>query len=184
MEPTASSSLVNRAIGAAMLNVDTYEEVEADRTATSQAAMVVLAVAVASAIGNYGEGSPGMLAGVLGAFTGWLIWAGVTNLVGTRLLGGTADWGELLRTLGFAQAPGVLAILGVVPLFGGFIGLVVSIWVLVAGVIAIRQALDVSTGKAVITALLSMVVVFVAAVGIGLVLGTAVGATRFLTGSG
>ena len=183
MEPTASSSLVNRAIGAAMLNVDTYEEVEADRTATSQAAVVVLAVAVASAVGSYGQGSSGMLAGVLNAFVGWLVWAGVTNLVGTRLLGGTADWGELLRTLGFAQAPGILLALGVIPLFGGFIGLAVSIWVLVAVIIAIRQALDFSTGTAVATALVSMVVVFLAAIAVGMLLGTAVGAASILTGS-
>ena len=168
---------MNRAIGAAMLDVNAYEEVEADTGATGQAAAVVLIVAVCSAVGSSGEGSAGMLGGALGALLGWLVWAGVTNLVGTRLLGGTADWGELLRTLGFAQAPGVLLILGIVPILGGFVGPGVGIWVLVAGVIAIRQALDFSTGKAVITALISAVMVFAVAVGIGMLLGTAMGMT-------
>jgi hypothetical protein len=182
MDANAPRSVVTRAIGAAMLDIDTYEEVEADTTATAQAGMVVLAVAVASALGASGEGSPGMVAGVLNAFAGWLIWAGVTNLVGTRLLGGTADWGELLRTLGFAQAPGVLLILGIVPLLGGVIQLGVGIWILVAGVIAIRQALDVSTGRAIAAALISMVFVVAAAVAVGIVLGTAVGVASLFTG--
>ena len=182
MEAPTSRGVVSRAIGAAMLDVDTYEEVEADQSATGQAALVVLTVAVASAIGASGSGSNGVLGAVLSAFMGWLIWAGVTNLVGTRLLGGTADWGELLRTLGFAQAPGVLLVLGIVPLLGFFVGLGVWVWMLLTGLVAIRQALDFSTGKALITAVVSMVVVFVASVAIGTVLGVGVGVTSALTG--
>jgi hypothetical protein len=92
--------------------------------------------------------------GVVGAIVGWLIWAGVTYLIGAKLLGGTATWGELLRTLGFAQAPGVLSVLGIIPIVGGVVRVAVTIWILIAGVIAIRQALDVSTEKAVLTAVL------------------------------
>ena len=73
-----------------------------------------------------------------------------------RLFRGTADWGELLRTVGFAQAPGVLYALGIIPLLGGLVRLVVAIWVAIAGVIAVRQALDISTGKAVATVLLAI----------------------------
>jgi len=88
------------------------------------------------------------------AFVGWLLWAGITYLIGDKLLGGTATWGELLRTLGFAQAPGVLSILGIIPFFGGLVRVAVFIWLLATGIVAIRQALDFSTGKAVATALL------------------------------
>ncbi|MBT8403079.1 MAG: YIP1 family protein [Gemmatimonadetes bacterium] len=177
MEASTSRSLVSRAIGAALLDVDVYEEVEADRSATGQAATVVLAVAVANVIGSWGAGGAGIAGGVNAAFLGWLLWAGVTNIVGTRLMGGTADWGELLRTLGFAQAPGVLAVVGIIPLLGWIAGIGIWVWTVVAGVIAIRQALDFSTGKAVITALISMVVVFVAMMAIGTVLGVGVGVT-------
>lgn len=178
----APGSLVSRAIGAALLDVPTYEAVEADRSATSQAATVVLLVAVAGAIGASGEGSGGMAAAVLQAFAGWLIWAGVTNLVGTRLLGGTADWGELLRTLGFAQAPGILGFLGAVPLLGGSVSFVLGFWILVTGIVAIRQALDVSTGAAVLTAVISMIVVIAAAVTIAVVLGVGVGLATVVLG--
>lgn len=157
MAEVTRGSLVQRMIGASMLNVATYEEVEADRTATGQAAAVVAIVAVATAIGAIGEGSGGIIAGLLSAFVGWLVWSAITYFVGTRLFGGTADLGEMLRTIGFAQSPGVLNVLGIIPLLGGLVRFAVFIWILVAVVIAIRQALDFSTGKAVATALVGAV---------------------------
>jgi hypothetical protein len=153
----AQGDLVQRMLGAATLNVDTYEEVEADETATMQAAAVVAMVAVASAIGNIGGPGGSLLGAPIGAILGWLAWAGVTYFIGTKLFQGTATWGELLRTIGFAQSPGLLYFLTIVPLVGLFVRPVVWVWMLVAGVIAIRQALDVSTGKAVLTALLGFV---------------------------
>ena len=153
----AERSMIDRMKGAAMLDVATYEEVEADTEATKQAAGVVAIVAICSAIGGYGGGGRGMLGGVVTALFGWLVWSGVTYLIGTRLFKGEATWGELLRTIGFAQAPGVLMILGLIPLFGGMLRLALFVWVLAAGIIAIRQALDVTTGKAVLTALLGWV---------------------------
>jgi hypothetical protein len=152
-------SWTDRMKGAALLNNDTYEEVEADQTATGQAAGVVALVAVAQAIGGAGEGGSGILAGAISALLGWLLWAGITYLIGAKLLGGTATWGELLRTLGFAQTPGVLYVLGFIPVLGGIIRFAVAIWVLITGVIAIRQALDVGTGKAVLTAVLGWLVI-------------------------
>src|SRR5215213_7738826 len=149
------ASITERMKGAAMLDVATYEEVEADTTATGQAAVVVGIVAVCSAIGAIGRGgAAGIIGALIVAFVGWLLWAGITYLIGDKLLGGTATWGELLRTLGFAQAPGVLSILGIIPFFGGLVRVAVFIWLLATGIVAIRQALDFSTGKAVATALL------------------------------
>ena len=148
--------MTERMKGAAMLDVATYEEVEHDSTATGQAAIVVSIVAVCAAIGSAGEGGVGAITALIAALVGWLVWSGVTYLIGDKLLGGTATWGELLRTLGFAQSPGVLYILGIIPLLGALVSFFVWIWLLIAGIIAIRQALDFSTGKAVITALLGM----------------------------
>ena len=97
---------------AALCDIATYEEVEADTTATNQAGIVVVLVAVAQGIGAAGAGPTGIIAGMVVSLLTWLLWSGVTYLVGDKLLGGTATWGELLRTLGFAQSPGVLAIFG------------------------------------------------------------------------
>ena len=149
----------DRMKGAALLHIDTYEEVEADKTATGQAAGVVVLVAIAQAIGGAGEGGLGILAGVVSALLGWLLWAGITYLIGAKLLGGTATWGELLRTIGFAQTPGVFHVFGIIPVLGGIIRFLVVIWVLIAGIIAIRQALDISTAKAILTAVLGWLVI-------------------------
>ncbi len=147
-------SITDRMKGAALLHVATYEEVEADTTATGQAAIVVTLGAVASAIGASRGGIGGIVGVLVASLIGWVLWAGVTYFIGTKMLGGTATWGELLRTLGFAQSPKVLAVLAIIPGLGWIVGLVLSIWLLVAGIIAIRQALDFSTGKAVATAVL------------------------------
>lgn len=157
MEIGTQRGIVDRMIGAARLDVDTYEEVEADQSATGQAALVVGIVAIASAIGSLGDGGMGIVTGLLSAIVGWLLWAGITYVVGDKLFGGTATWGELLRTLGFAQAPGVLLVLGIIPLLGGLVQAVVGIWMLVAGIIAIRQALDFSTGRAILTAIIGWI---------------------------
>ncbi|MBX6363726.1 MAG: YIP1 family protein [Gemmatimonadetes bacterium] len=146
-------SFADRLKGAAVLDVPVYEEVEADTGATGQAAAVVGLAAVATAIGAMRFGPPGVLGGLISAYVVWLVWSGVTYLVGTWL-GGTATWGELLRTIGFAQAPGLLRVFGIIPILGGIVRAVVWIWVLIAVIVAIRQALDFSTGKAVLTAIL------------------------------
>jgi hypothetical protein len=149
---------VARMIAAASLDASLYEEVEADSSATGQAALVVVLAAVAAAIGSVNQNAIG---GLIGALIGWALWAGVTYLIGVVLFKGTASWGELLRTLGFAQSPGLLYVVGIIPILGGLAKLVIAIWVLIAGIIAIRQALDVSTGKAVAVAILGWLVLMV-----------------------
>ena len=154
MTEYARRSIVDRMRGAALLDVATYEEVEHDNEATGQAAVVVVIVAVCSAIGAVWRGGPSIIMAPVTAILGWLLWSAVAYLIGDKLLGGTATWGELLRTVGFAQSPGVLMIFGIIPLLGGIVRAVVGLWLLVAGIVAIRQALDFSTGKAIITAFL------------------------------
>lgn len=180
--PYARRSITERAIGAARLDIATYEEVEADRGATGQAAVVVIVAAIASAIGAWNGGLAVMMGGVIGALFSWGVSAGLAYFVGTRFFGGTADWGELLRTLGFAQAPRVLNVLGIIPGLGWLIMAAVWLWVLVAQVVAIRQALDVDTGKAVLTAVISTLIAFALALIPMLLLGGALAAGALLAG--
>jgi hypothetical protein len=159
--PTTKRSIIDRMRGAAMLDIATYEEVEADTTATGQAAIVVAIAAVCSAIGAVGHGGPNVIGVLIGALVSWLLWAAITYVIGDKLFKGTATWGELLRTLGFAQAPRVLLLLGIIPVFGILVWIAVAAWVLIAGIIAIRQALDFSTQKALLTALIGWAIVVV-----------------------
>ncbi|MBW3534931.1 MAG: YIP1 family protein [Gemmatimonadetes bacterium] len=158
MNAVAHRSIWDRMRGAAMLDTATYEEVEHDGSATGQAALVVAMTAAAQAIGAWNGGPTALVGAALGALVGWGVWAGVTYLIGDKLFGGTATWGELLRTLGFAQSPNVLAVLGILPLVGWLVDAVLFFWILVAGVVAIRQALDFGTGRAILTAVVGALV--------------------------
>jgi Yip1-like protein len=145
-------TFVERMIGAAKLDPRVYEDVEADRTATPQALAVVVLASVAGGIG-VGEGLRGLVFGTVAGLVSWAIWAWLIYFIGTRWLpepDTRADTGELLRTIGFATSPGILRVLGVVPVVGPIVFVVTAVWTLVAVVIAARQALDYrSTGRAI-----------------------------------
>jgi hypothetical protein len=165
------ASFTERMLGAAKLEVPTYEEVEHDPNATAQAMGVVALTAVASGIGSLGAGSAGFLMGIVSALMAWVIWSGIIFLVGTKLMPEPqtkADIGQVLRALGFAASPGVLNVLGIVPLFGWIVRLAVMVWQIVATVIAVRQALDYqTTGKAIVVCLIG----WVCAMAVGVVFG-------------
>ena len=138
------ASLAERMVGAARLERTTYEEVEHDRTATGQALGVVVLSAVATGLG-LGAGLRGLIINTLASIVLWAIWAALVYAVGTRLLpepDTRADWGEVARTVGFAQTPGVLRLFGIIPGLGEFIRAAADVWVLIATVVAVRQALD------------------------------------------
>ena len=154
--------LLERMIRAAKLEVALYEEVETDKTALGQAMLVVVLHSIAAGIGSYDElGTTGLLLGTLGQLVSWFVWALVTFLVGAKLLPERqteADLGQLLRTIGFAASPGLLLALGVIPAIGAIISFVVQIWMLIAFVIAVCQALDyTSTVRTVIVCLLGWI---------------------------
>ncbi len=161
MEATRKSSLVDRMIRAAMLDANLYEEVEHDQSATRQAMLVVVLGSVAAGIGALYGGLLATVVGIVTALIGWAVYAFVAYWVGTHIFHGphtSATWGELLRTLGFANTPRVLLVLLIIPVAGLFIALAVFIWTLVTTVIAIRQALDFTTMRAIATAIVSWIV--------------------------
>ena len=140
------ASFADRMIRAAKLDVKLYEEVEADKTAMGQAMGVVVLSSVAAGIGTIAYGGlGGIFVGTIVALIGWYIWASLTYFIGTKWLPESqtkADIGELLRTIGFSSSPGLIRVLGIIPGLGGLVFLAASIWMFVAMVIAVRQALD------------------------------------------
>jgi len=180
------ATLLERAIGAARLDAATYEEVERDQTALGQAMAVVAIAGVASGIGSAsvsGGHGLGLLGGVIAALIGWFVWAFTIYLVGTRLLPEAetkSDLGELLRTTGFAAAPGVVGVLGVLPGIGGLVLTAAGLWQLAAMVVAVRQALDyTSTGRAVLVCIIGFIAQLVVMV---LVMGVLIGGSAALFG--
>ncbi|MDH3930325.1 MAG: hypothetical protein OEV22_20535 [Deltaproteobacteria bacterium] len=140
------ASFQDRIIRAAKLDVHLYEEVEADKGAMGQAMAVVVLSSIAGGIGTpAGLGLGGILIGTIAALVAWYIWAFLTYFIGTKLVPEPqtkADIGELLRTIGFSSSPGLIRVLGIIPFLRGLVFLVAGVWMLVAMVIAVRQALD------------------------------------------
>lgn len=169
--PAPARPFGERLIGAAALDPGVYEEVEEDTTATPQAALVVVLAAGAAAIGATQAGLMQVLTRVSTQLIGWLLWSGITYLIGGKVLKGTATWGELQRTIGFAQAPGLLSALRAVPGLAGAVDAMVATWKLAAAIVAIRQALDFGTLRAVLTALLGFIAYVGLAIGLTVLLG-------------
>ena len=157
------ASFIDRVIRAAKLDPNLYEEVEADKTAIGQAMGVVVLSSVAAGIGMIAlYGVVGVITVTIGALIGWFVWAGLTYLIGTKLLPEPqtrSDLGELLRTIGFSSSPGLIRILGIIPALKGIVFFAASIWMLVAMVIAVRQALDyTSTRRAVLVCFIGWII--------------------------
>ncbi len=148
------SNFQARIIRAAKLDIHLYEEVEADQEALGQAMGVVVLSSIAAGLATYDMGGfAGLITGTFGALISWFIWAYITYFVGTRILPVEqthATHGQLLRTIGFSSAPGILRIIGIIPGLNLIISFIAGIWMLVAMVMAVRQALDYkSTGRAI-----------------------------------
>ena len=157
------NTFTDRIIRAAKLDVNVYEEVEADKGALRQAMVVVVLSSIAAGLGSIEKaGFSGILIGTVIALISWYVWAYLTYFIGTKLLPEPqtkADHGELLRTIGFSSSPGLIRIVGIIPGLAWFVFLAASIWMLVAMVIAVRQALDYrSTVRAVVVCIIGWII--------------------------
>ena len=142
----SENSFQNRIIRAAKLDSNLYEEVEADKSALGQAMAIVVLSSIAAGIGLYKTGGfSGIITGTMASLISWYVWAYLTYFIGTKFLPEPqtqADLGELLRTIGFSSSPGLLRVFYFVPGIGVLLYLISSLWMLVAMIIAVRQALD------------------------------------------
>jgi hypothetical protein len=159
------ASFQDRVIGVMRLRAPMFEEIEHDASATVQAAIVVLAVTIASSLVVFDLGVTLFVGTIVAGLVRWVVGAFVVWVIGTRLLPGRkteGDFTQVMRTIGFAHAPGIFAVLAIIPVFGWLIALAASIWALAAAVIGVRQALDYDdTLRAVIVCLIAWVVMFV-----------------------
>lgn len=154
---------VDRMIRAAKLDVNLYEEVEHDTASLGQAMGVVVLSSVAAGLSVIGKaGIASLIIGIIAALAGWFVWAYLTYFIGTRFLPEPqtkTNVSELLRTIGFSSSPGIIRVLGIIPGLSWFVFFAAGVWMLVAMVIAVRQALDYSsTGRAVIVCIIGWLV--------------------------
>ena len=163
---TTARSITDRMLGALRLDPATYEDVESDPKATGEAAFIVVASALVAAAGYAlrvgGEVNAGIL-GAIGELIGWGLYAWFAYFVGAKLIPGRetrSSWSEVARTLGYASTPRFFLILIAIPGLLGIVRLAVSLWRLVATIVALRSALDCGTGRALVVAIVASVIEF------------------------
>ncbi len=152
--------ILNRAIRVAKLDLPVYREIARDANATKEAAVMVAVVALASGIGALSDSFGRVVLAVVVAFIGWVIFAAMTYFFGKNIFGlptTQVDVESLLRTQGYAQAPGVLAFFGFIPILGWAVALVGAIWGLVTAIVAIRETLVIGTGRAIIVGIIAAI---------------------------
>lgn len=158
-----AASLTDRMMGAMKADVKTFQELEADPSALGQAVTVIVIAGIAALIGNIFRHS--IVAGVMSliiSLIGYAVFAALVVVIGTKLMpdpATKADFQEGFRVLGFTAAPGVFNVLAIIPFLGVLISFLISIWMLIIGVIAVREVLDYSsTAKAIIVCLIAWVI--------------------------
>ena len=168
-------TIFKRMYRASLLDVNLFEEVEADKSLLTEAMVVVVLSSLASGIGSWSMGLGELFTTTLGELLSWYIWAFIVYFIGTKLLSEpqtVADHGELLRTIGYSSAPGVIRVLKPFLPFDSTIDLIATVWMLVAMIIAVRQALDYeSTSRSVLVCVLGLCVKIISLTIILLVLG-------------
>lgn len=175
--------------GVFSLNREVFREIEQDESALSQAAIIVLLVAILAGVGAAGAAAMGAAAlqslsglasdfdlpalsptfGTVGAFVNafivafvsWVVWALVTYLIGVKVFNGESTVSEMMRLIGFAQAPRLMSVLGFIPCVGFLFSFAGWIWAIVTSIIAIQEGLDLDSGKSFATILLSIIAVII-----------------------
>lgn len=171
------NTIINRAMRVVKLEPQVFDTIARDPNATQQAAIVVGVVALASAVGGAADGINGFIVGLISAILGWLIFTGLAWFFGTNIFGTPtthANWESLLRTLGYAQTPNILGIFGFIPILGWIAAFIGSVWAIVTAVVAIRETLDFSTWRAIITAVIAWIATAIVAAILALIFGIGV----------
>jgi len=136
---------LNRIFRAIKIDIDLYEEVEKDKSATLQAGIVVVLSSLAAGVGALQLGVSNFVLAPVLSLISWYVWAYIIYFVGVKIFGEKktkSDHGELLRTIGFSSAPGLIRVFGITPdlMTVTFIGS--AFWMLACMVVAVKSALD------------------------------------------
>jgi hypothetical protein len=168
------------------LDSTVYREIAEDQNAMSEAAIIVVIVAILSAFGRaIGSGNffLNLIITLLTAIlVNWILWAILTYFVGTAFFQGKTDIPEMMRVLGYANAPNLLGVFGFIPCVGWIIALIGAILAFIAGFLAVREAMEFDTGSAIVTVLISWLISIIISFGISLLIGGGVAATSGLFG--
>ena len=177
--------MIDRILRAIRLDWTVFREIAEDQNAMMQAAIIVVVVRFLSAVGS-GIASRSFLGflipWIVSILVGWILWAAITYFAGTVLFKGKTDIPEMMRVLGYANAPNLLGFFGFIPCVGWVIALAGWILALIAGVFAVREAMEFETSQAIITVVISWVIAFVINLIVGSIFGVGMAATSHIVG--
>jgi hypothetical protein len=185
--------MLERIIRIVKLDFSVFKEIESDPEATTQAAIIVVAASVLSGIGSAiatstsqgGVGRPIMsfISAVISGVVGWIVWSLVSHFVGKSLFNATGSLENLLRVIGYANAPQLLGVLAFIPCLGWLAALAGAIIALIASIMAIAEGLNLPTGQAVIVAIIGWLGLVAVSTVIGLILGVGAAGLGALAGA-
>ncbi len=165
--------MIDRILRAIRLDAHLFREVADHPSYTSEATLLAIAVAGLSSLGVLAQGGNRAFLNFIlqignQLLFGWILWGAVSTLVGTRFFGGLSNTSEMLRALAYASTPRLLGIVSFIPCLGPLAVVVGFILSLVAGIIAIREAMQFDSNKALLTALVGIIVYIVASIILGI----------------
>ena len=166
------NKMIERAIRAARLDRTVFAELETDTSSTNEAITFVAIIAVIQGVGGFlnslisgsgfGSAVGSLVFGPIMAVILFFVWAFVLYFVGTSLFKGKAtDYTEVLRPLGYAYGPQVLGFFVFIPCLGGLASLAGTLWMAVAGFVAIRQSLNQDDTNAILTIVVGLVILVI-----------------------
>jgi hypothetical protein len=154
--------MLDRIVRAIRLDWTVFREIAKDQNAMKEAAIIVVIVTFLEALGNAataGNFFVGFFVSwIIGILAGWLLWAVITYFVGRTLFKGETDIPEMMRVLGYANAPYLLGLFAFIPCVGWLFPVIGWVLALVAGVFAVREAMDFDTGDAIVTVVISWII--------------------------
>jgi hypothetical protein len=178
--------MLDRIIRIIKLDFPVFKDIEADPSATTQAAIIVAAASVLSGIGSaFSSDRPLMafLGAVVSGVVGWIVWSYVSHFVGGVLYKSTGTFESMLRVIGYANAPQLLGILNIIPCIGWIGGLVGGILALIASIMAIREGLDLQLEQAIVVALVGFLALLLVSIIVGSILGVGAAITGAIGGA-
>nr|MBC7245236.1 YIP1 family protein [Chloroflexota bacterium] len=178
--------MVERIIRIIRLDFPVFKEIESDPNATTEAAIVVAVSSVLSAIGSaVGSHRPVLVffSGVIGGILGWIVWSCVSHFIGQAMFKSKGTVENMLRVIGYANAPRLLGIFGFIPCLRALASLIGAILALIAGIMAIREGLDLELGQAIIVAVVGWVALFIISIIIGAIFGVGAAGVGLVSGA-
>lgn len=163
--------MLDRIVGVAILRAPSYREIADDQTATGPAAVIVIVVSlILGIIAGYGRASTAGLALVpsavavgisqlVTALIAWAIGSWLAAFLGKVIFHGRTNTLEMLRVFGFTW---IFRVIGIVPVVGFPIGVILSV---IANIVAIREVAELDSSKAILTAVMSGLVIAIVIAG-------------------